>query len=365
MQDVSLAYAPEFAAKASGSCNESGRHTYDDCWMDEETAMASLDETYLRPQLLERRERLRDALGHGPASEDLTHLLGEVDAALARLNGGTYGVCEGCQGQIEPDRLLSDPLARFCLDCLTPAERAELEHDLEAAGHLQRRLLPEQKMIRAGWEVAYSWAPAGPVGGDFCDLVPSNDPQGLFFLLGDVAGKGIAAGMLTAHLHATFRSLAEEGLAVAARVERANRLFRASALAPRFATLVCGLAVEGGGVELCNAGHLPPLLLSEGTVRPIESTGMPIGAFYSGRYDAVSLSLSFGDTLLLYTDGLTESRGGDGLEYSDDRLARVVSDAGGRKPRELIAAVLEDLGRHLAGAAATDDITVMAIRRTT
>jgi sigma-B regulation protein RsbU (phosphoserine phosphatase) len=326
--------------------------------------MASLDETYLRPQLQQRRDSLRHALSHGPEAENLTHLLAEVDAALARLDDGTYGLCGACHEQIDPSRLLVDPLARFCIECLNPEEQAELQHDLEAAGYLQRRLLPERRMTRAGWEVAYRWVPAGPVGGDFCDLVPSADPEGLFFLLGDVAGKGVAAGMLTAHLHATFRSLTDSGLSTAARVERANRLFRASALAPRFATLVCGLASASGSLELCNAGHLPPLLLSGGAVRPIDPTGMPIGAFYSGRYDAVSLCLAPGDTLLLYTDGLTETRRADGQEYSGERLESVLAAGGGADPEAVVATVFDDLAGHLAGAPAGDDITVMAIHRT-
>lgn len=108
--------------------------------------------------------------------------------------------------------------------------------------------------LRAGgWETSFHYEPVGPVSGDYCDLIPS-DGQ-LFFVLGDVSGKGVAASMLMTQLHALFRSLTKMALPLGQMVSQANRVFCESALAGQYATVVCGQAKPTGEVEIHNAGH--------------------------------------------------------------------------------------------------------------
>src|SRR6266567_2405187 len=165
----------------------------------------------------------------GPmATAEQTYLRTKLEQRLER---GTFGLCETCHDTIEAERLLADPLMRFCLDHLTQDEQRALESDLSLAARIQRRLLPEPGVELAGWEVRYHYQPAGMVSGDYCDLLQTNN--GLLFLLGDVSGKGVAASMLMSHLHATFRSLAEAGLPLERMVEDANRIFCESTLAGR------------------------------------------------------------------------------------------------------------------------------------
>src|SRR5512147_1768858 len=90
----------------------------------------------LRDQLLERRQKLETAVARTQTA-NLLQLLEQVDKALERVNAGTYGVCEACLGTVEPQRLLADPLARVCLDCLRPEEARALEADLELAASIQ------------------------------------------------------------------------------------------------------------------------------------------------------------------------------------------------------------------------------------
>ena len=118
--------------------------------------------------------------------------------SLARLDDGTYGLCEVCLDPVEEDRLRVDPLIRFCVDHLDAAERAALERDLGTAARVQRALLPPQDVSAAGWDVRWEWRPHGAVSGDYCDLVPSRSGAGdLLFAVGDVAGKGVAASIET------------------------------------------------------------------------------------------------------------------------------------------------------------------------
>src|SRR6202521_2281846 len=220
-------------------------------------SIATAEHVYLRSELEQRRERLQVAL-HSPAADaSLFKLLTAVDNALSRINQGTFGLCETCHDSIEAERLLSDPLVRFCLDHLTSAEQRALESDLSLAARIQRALLPKPGLAPDGWDVRYHYQPAGMVSGDYCDLFETD--SGFLFMLGDVSGKGVAASMLMSHLHATFRSLAEAGLPLDRLVQDANRIFCESTLAGQFATLVVGRAANDGSVEFISAGHLPVL----------------------------------------------------------------------------------------------------------
>lgn len=325
--------------------------------------MASVPENIVRQQLSDRRRRLEAALSKSPETSQFERLLGEVDAALARLESGSFGLCEVCHGSIEQDRIMADPLVRFCLDHLSQAEQRALQEDLDLAARIQRGLLPQGSLSCRGWEIHYRYEPAGPVSGDFCDVVEPSDGGDLFFLFGDVSGKGVSAAILMAHLHATFRSLVAAEVPVGQLVERANRVFRESTLAPYFATLVAGRASASGELEICNAGHCPPLVLSDGGVTPVDPTGLPVGTFYSTSYASRKLNLRAGDTLVLYTDGVSEARDRNGAEYGAERIAGVLKASRKLHPQALAAACLDDLALHLQGAPKADDLTLMVIRR--
>ena len=103
--------------------------------------MAPAQQTYLRTELEQRHSRLEIALRSRSADRSLSSLLSEVDAALARMDAGTYGLCETCHESIEADRLLANPLEQFCLDHLTDEERRALESDLLLAARIQQALL--------------------------------------------------------------------------------------------------------------------------------------------------------------------------------------------------------------------------------
>jgi sigma-B regulation protein RsbU (phosphoserine phosphatase) len=327
--------------------------------------MGAFTDAFFREQLLERRERLNSAMAVSRQGENLVALLDEVDSALARLDQGTYGLCEACHETVEKSRLLADPLVRYCLDHLTAEQRRVLQDDLDLASQIQRELLPLENLALDGWQVAYHYRTLGAVSGDYCDVITSvEDGRDWFFVLGDASGKGVAASMLMAHLHAIFRALVATGLPTHQLVERASRVFCESTVSPYFATLVCGRARTSGEVELCNAGHCPPLLIQAGQVTRLEATGLPLGLFREGRYSVQTLRLLPGDTLLLYTDGLTEARNVADEEYGEERLANVAGERHAPRPRSLLDACLDDLSAFLSGTPLKDDLTLMAICRT-
>jgi phosphoserine phosphatase RsbU/P len=322
--------------------------------------MATLEVSFLGSQLEERKRRLEAAMAAAPQNTGLVGLLREVDSALERMNRGTYGICESCHDPVEQDRLLIDPLVRYCVDHLSAPERDALQRDLDLAAEVQRKLLPQPSLRAGGWETSYHYAPVGPVSGDYCDLIPADGH--LFFVLGDVSGKGVAASMLMAQLHALFRSLTGMGLPLGKIVTQANRVFCESALAGLYATLICGQAGPDGQVEIHNAGHCPAIIAGKGGVLRIESTGLPLGMFKDLEFSATRVQLEPGDTLFLYTDGLSEARKAD-EEYGVERVTSLVRRQSAQPAAELIAGCLADVRDFAGDSGRTDDMSLLAIRR--
>ena len=316
----------------------------------------------VRDELVERRERLA-GLAVTVRESQLVELLRQVDSALERLDGGTWGQCAVCLESVEPGRLAADPLLTVCLGCLSPAERKALERDLETAARVQAALLPPRHLEHDGWEVALLWEPLGPVSGDHYDLLrPKSAGEPLHLVVGDVAGKGVAASLLQAHLHALLRALAAPELALSALLGRANRLLCEVTLPASYATLLAARLYSGGRVELASAGHPRPLLADRRGVRPVEGAGLPLGLFCEAEYTTRALHLAVGDTLLLYTDCWTEASTDEG-EYGIGRAAAVLRRVKDRPLPELLAACRADMTAYLDGAPRADDLTLLALRR--
>jgi sigma-B regulation protein RsbU (phosphoserine phosphatase) len=342
----------------------------------ETKAMPEVSEPYIREQLEKRRVELQTAISAVPGAAveaaPFIELLQEVDTAIQHIHDGTYGTCINCQGTVEQERLIADPLVRVCLDCLTTEERRALEGDLELASQVQRGLLPK-KIVRFGeWHIHYEYKPAGMVSGDYCDLIMPQEADGkLVFLFGDVAGKGMAAALLMTHLHAMFRSLASSDsdtgasgcLELEKLLERANRVFCESTFAGQYATLICGRAGRHGEMEIASAGHLPLVLITKEGVKHIHATGLPLGMFAKSPYTVQCVRLDPGDSLLLYTDGISEAKNAKGAEYGIKRLSSVAGERHGWVPQELLAACMRDIDGYSAGTKQSDDQTLMVLHR--
>lgn len=324
-----------------------------------ENTLAALD--IYRPPLLERRALL-EAVARTAPDAALKRLLTEVDAALERIGNGTYGLCESCHDPIEPEGLARNPMVRFCLDHLTQAELTAHEQDVHLAAQIQERLLPPRDARFDGWETGYRYLPAGAVSGDYCELIAAKEGDGLFFAVGDIAGKGVAASLLMTHLSAIVRSLVSLDLPLQQMMQRANRLLCESTGPSHYATLVCCRA-WGGKVEVSNAGHCRPLWLRSGQTERLDSTGLPLGLFCEAEYGVREVRLGEGEGLALYSDGIPEARNGDGEEYGDDRLTRVLEEHRGLGAGEAAEAALRDVDGFLGSRAAHDDRTLLIVRR--
>lgn len=325
--------------------------------------MPQVIDNFLREQLVNRRDKLQLAMTRAEHPDHLEHLLDEVDSALTKMENGSYGICEHCHTAIEGERLLADPLVRFCLCRLTDQERDSLEQDLELAARVQRALLPSQDLARHGWQIAYHYEPASLVSGDYCDVIDAGH-SGLYFMVGDVSGKGVAASMLTAQLHAMFRALISVGLSLEHMLQHASRLFRQSTLPTQYATLVCGRALPTGKIEIANAGHPPPFVAANGTVVPLDGANLPLGMFTEEEFSVGELRLEPGHSLVIYSDGVSEATDLSGAEYGSDRIRKTIACHCAAMSGALLAACREDLLSFRGQAPRTDDVTLFVLGRT-
>lgn len=333
--------------------------------------MAAISDPYLREQLEKRRDSLKVAISTIPVTESRSSsapflkLLEDVEVAIRQMDDGTYGICDVCHESVERERLIADPLARLCLDHLTGEEQRALERDLELAARVQRGLLPQTDVRYCDWQIHYFYRPAGIVSGDYCDLIPgSGENANLIFLLGDVSGKGVAASMLMTHLHAMFRTLSGIELPLDRLLDMANRVFCESTIAGQYATLVCGRANHSGEIEIASAGHFPILFTSKNGVTKLEATGLPLGMFANSSYTVHRVQLEPRDSLLLYTDGISEARDAAGEEYGIAGISRAAAGRYGWEPKALVSACLADVEKHSSGRRQVDDQTLMVIQRT-
>lgn len=271
--------------------------------------------------------------------------------------------CEVCAGSLDEDRLRVGPLKRVCLECLSDDERQALQHDLEVASQIQARLLPARNFAFGRWQIHYHYEPLGTVSGDHIDLIrPGRTGQALHFLFGDVSGKGVAASILMANLQALFRSLVSQELQLQEIVERANALFFESTAANSFATLVAGRLNGGGMLELCNAGHNPPLLVGNGSVSSLSAAAPPLGLSAQTRFEPKRFRLEPQDYLFLYTDGLSEAPNDTEEEYGSTRVEAALGALRGSPARDVVESILAEVRSFQNGSPQIDDVTAMAIR---
>ena len=316
-------------------------------------------------QLLERRDALRSSLAAVPDSAgDLARLLREVDRALERLPTSDYGHCVVCGGELDDAELQANPLRRYCLCDLTEYGRAGLERDLELAWEVQASLLPPQNLRHAGWLTHYRYRPAGAVSGDYCELIPcrDGDETWLYFLLGDVSGKGVAAAYWMAHLSALVRRSLDSPLPVAELLATVNRHLGERGAATHYVTLAAGRADRQGQVELCNAGHCRPLVLGAAGPYEVDSTNLPLGLADDEAFAAQHFQVDSGDSLLLYSDGITEAENSSAEPYGAARVAQSAQTRAKLEPPQLASECLADLQQFVGETKPHDDVTLLILQ---
>jgi serine phosphatase RsbU (regulator of sigma subunit)/pSer/pThr/pTyr-binding forkhead associated (FHA) protein len=240
-------------------------------------------------------------------------------------------------------------------------EKARIEHELRIAAEIQRALLPEGSHSGSFYEGSGTSVSARAIGGDFYDMLEM--PDGSFgFLVGDVAGKGPAAALLTSKILGIFSAFAAAGEDPAETMSHVNKVLTRRAIDARYATSMYGRLAKGGEMVYCSAGHNPALVYGEDGLRRLEADGMPVGLFDFAPYSSSRLTLKPGDTVVMYSDGVTEAQSADGTEFGEPRLVDVVKEHHGKPAGDLLKHIVDAVQSFAHGAEQYDDVTALVVR---
>ncbi|MFA6958064.1 MAG: SpoIIE family protein phosphatase [Thermoanaerobaculia bacterium] len=225
--------------------------------------------------------------------------------------------------------------------------------------------VPSENTSRAHYETHAVSLPARSFTGDFYSAMSARD-GGLVFALGDVAGKGLDAAVMMAMLQEQLELLVTERRdpRVADLIAAIHEVASVEMPSNKFATLVVGRLCNAGYVRMVNAGHTPPVILrANGEIEAINSTGPVVGLIRGSAWRVHDAMLAAGDSLVLYSDGVTEAESPEGHELGTEGVCLALQGREGEDAATLVRRVLDAASRHRAGGEQADDTTVMVVRR--
>ncbi len=246
------------------------------------------------------------------------------------------------------------------LDEAAQQRAREIEQELQLARDIQQGLLLEAAPRLPGWEVTAVSLPARDLGGDLYDFLPlRNGLHGI--MIGDVSGKGLPAALRMAVTRTVFRHEARQNRGPAATLADVNRGVLSEIPHGMVTMLYLQLDPVSGVICCANAGHTFPLLIAD-DLTELDIAGLPLGIDLDSEYSEVTATLTPGQSLLLYTDGLIEAERADGAIFGFERLADLITAQPQRKPRALASALLHEV-RAWTNGILSDDVTLVILRR--
>jgi len=243
-------------------------------------------------------------------------------------------------------------------------EKRLMDEELKTASVIQRRLLPEPPKGIPGYTFVGANRPCRTVSGDYYDFVVRPDGK-VYFVIADVSGKGVTAGLMMAGLQAAFRIYAKSDPAPGDLVSMLNVTLKENLPQSKFVTLFLGrLHTQSGLIEYANAGHTPPLWIARGGVTELGETDLLLGIVTKADYTQRTLQLERGDSLILFTDGVTEAEDADGNEFGSSIVMKQLESLHG-SPAGVIAQVVDEaVIAHVGEAEALgDDVTIVVVSR--
>lgn len=244
-------------------------------------------------------------------------------------------------------------------------QKQKQDNEMNIARNVQHALLPEVLPKVTGYEFFASYDSAQAVGGDYYDVIPARDGK-IWLAFGDVAGKGVPASLVMSRMSSVVRSTSEFVTDAAEAVGRINDHMCAKAVEGRFVTFVLIiLDTQNNHMSVVNAGHMSPIIRKpDGSLEEFddETVGVPIGVIEGFEFQSIERALAPGETVVIYTDGVSEAMNPQNELYGMDRLRALVT-GGSPKPAQLGVAIREDVRKHANGREQNDDITLMVFGR--
>ncbi len=242
------------------------------------------------------------------------------------------------------------------------AAKELLDREIEQARLIAQKLLPAPDVKVPGLRTTAFFEPVAQMGGDYYDFLATRDGD-TAIAIGDVSGHGLPTALLVAAAKAALDTLLESGEGGTALFVRLNRLLHRSTDTRNYMTFALATVRAAGQVELTNAGHPPPYLLSKGTVRSLELPAFPLGLFEGKDFPTRSYPFAAGDRLVLYTDGIIECRDRNDDAFGFERFEAVLRANGAAPIEELKRALLEAIAAHCSSGVFDDDRTLVICER--
>ena len=244
-------------------------------------------------------------------------------------------------------------------------EKQKIEKEMALAREIQRALLPDGAPSIAGWDLAGINIPCLTVGGDYFDYLERGEGKH-WLVIADVSGKGTGPAILMASIQAALRALGGLGaISLQDLAERLNAIVYRSTELNRYVTMFFScLDCSTGEMEFVNAGHCYPILMRRtGAVERLVEGGSVIGLFPELHVTSGRTTIEKGDLLVMYTDGLSETRSPEGEEFEDERILEALRGMIGRPSQEIVARLVAGVRVFAADAGLSDDLTLMVAQR--
>ncbi len=245
-----------------------------------------------------------------------------------------------------------------------------IQNDLQVAGEIQQailpRIFPPFPDVENNVDIFASMRPAKDVGGDFYDFFRIDEDR-FGFVVADVSGKGVPAALFMAVSRTLIRATGLQGVKSSECIGYANKLLCNESIDCMFVTVFYGIYnLRTGEIDYTNAGHNPPYILHHDNkveVMPIVNKNVVIGIMDNFKYESASMILEVGDTLILYTDGVTEAFNEEKQQFTEANLEKTLNSVPGAGSQEIIEAIMEDVKDFTGNEPQSDDITVLTIKR--
>ncbi len=246
------------------------------------------------------------------------------------------------------------------------ASEERAANELAIGRDIQRSLLPRHFPEVEGWRFAADYEPAREVGGDLYDVFRiRGDREDVALLIADVTGKGVPAALLMADTKALLHAAADNADDPADALGRVNRILAVERRSSLFVTAaLAAIDTDTGDVRLASAGHEPPLVVrADGTLDAVLARGAILGAFAGATYEPASSRVGPGEVVVLYTDGITDTRDAAGVFYGEARLRGVLAGLTGASADDVRRVVVDDVRAFRGDADLFDDLTILVAER--
>lgn len=275
---------------------------------------------------------------------------------------GRFGI-NSSQFSFSPNTSIFGGILILFVLMLELKDKLVAKDELSAGRSVQKALMSERNPIVAGWKVWLFTQPANDVGGDLVDIIKLSEGR-YGVTIADVSGKGLGAALLMAKLQTIIRSLTSDFKSLPKLFEKLNSAFYKDILPNSFASMIYIQLNENSDVlELVNAGHLPPVILKNGTLEMLKKGDVALGLAGNSTFSSQKFALNKSEYLVAFSDGVTESRNISGDFFGTDRLTKFLKETNFQSPEQLGQKILNQVEFFIGDAKVHDDLSIVILQR--